>query len=167
MRMNKLLGAILVGGIALVLSVGASEFTTTVSSTALKVLGTPSAEKAQAWVTGTAYVAGELTESNGRVYMCMGSGTSGATAPYGIVDISDGTVTWRPVLSRRREGLLITNNGTTDVTIVFDFGQVPTAGQGLVLGSDDGIVLSGTGCPQIAVKALTASGSTTLHCIEW
>ncbi len=56
------------------------------------------------WTTGTAYVAGNIVSSNGKLYQATNSATSGATAPTGFpgstvatahtATISDGAVSW-------------------------------------------------------------------------
>jgi len=48
-----------------------------------------------AWVTLTPYVVGDHVINNGRVYICVTAGTSGATGPTGIGDgQTDGSVVW-------------------------------------------------------------------------
>ncbi len=53
-----------------------------------------------AWVTSTAYVTGQKVTSNSNAYICLGSATSGATAPTGTAaTVSDGTVNWKYLFS--------------------------------------------------------------------
>jgi hypothetical protein len=47
------------------------------------------------WVTGTAFVMGQVVLSNGNGYIALNSATSGATAPTGTAaSVSDGAVNW-------------------------------------------------------------------------
>lgn len=56
---------------------------------------TTGGSNAVAWVTGTAYVAGQRRYNGANVYVATSAGNAGATAPTGTgTGISDGVVTW-------------------------------------------------------------------------
>jgi hypothetical protein len=56
---------------------------------------TTAGSNAKAWVTATAYVAGQRRYNGANVYVCTTGGTSGATAPTGTgTGISDGVCVW-------------------------------------------------------------------------
>jgi len=53
------------------------------------------------WVTATAVRKGELRMSDtNKIYAALAAGTTGATAPTGTADVSDGTVTWEYVTTQ-------------------------------------------------------------------
>lgn len=49
-----------------------------------------------AWVTGTAYTAGQSITNGGNAYLCLNGGVSGVTGPVGVGNAlqTDGSVTW-------------------------------------------------------------------------
>jgi hypothetical protein len=119
------------------------------------------------WVTGTAYVLGQYVKSLGRYYMATVAGTSGATAPEGIGDVSDGTVTWVSCLTRPREGITFTNEGSIALSI--SMGGPAVAGSGLVLAASGGtITLTGDEvieCEFHAIRAAATAGNVSM--LEW
>lgn len=119
------------------------------------VLGTPNTvPRGTSWVTGTAYLQGQVVRADGRSYFALAAGTSGATAPRGEFDVSDGTVTWRPVLSKPRKLLFLANLGDDPVT--FSFGdRAAVYGVGFVLEGGDKWAFSGDDVPQTIVTVIS------------
>lgn len=54
-------------------------------------------ETSLAWVTGTAYVAGDYCSSNDNLYLCITSGTSASAPTTTAADITDGSAHWKYV----------------------------------------------------------------------
>lgn len=46
------------------------------------------------WATGTSYASGARVSSNGQAWQAQSAGTSGAAAPSGTANVSDGVITW-------------------------------------------------------------------------
>ena len=60
---------------------------------------------AQVWLGTTAYVVGDIIQSDNSIWACIVAGTSGAVAPTGVDQFVDGTVTWRRVGAGQYAGL--------------------------------------------------------------
>ena len=135
-----------------------------VTTNAVKILDTPGRRSGQAWEASTAYAQGEVVRAGQTHYMALAAGTSGSEAPNGVVDVVDGTVTWRHVLSRVRKGLFISNEGDERVTVNW---VTPTAGDGITLGAGEKVVMTAADTPQVAVYAIADSGSQNVSVLEW
>jgi len=135
----------------------------TVTDTPLTVLGPADPSAAQAWTTNAVYTQGELVKADKQYFIAIVAGAAGSTAPYGSVDIVDGTVTWRPVLRKDRAGLFVKNNGTSEITVSFDGGS-----QGAKLESTEHLIWGGAGVPQSRIRLLSdASLTNSVYISEW
>lgn len=162
MRYVRLLVALLVmAGVAF-----GGDATTSVGVSSVKLLGDSGAKNAAAWVAGATVGAGQLVKSNGTIYMALAAGTTGATAPYGVArDVSDGTITWRPVLANARQGLTVSNNGSGTVTL--SWFDTAVAGRGMTLLKNCTLVLTGPECPRGPVYAISTASTNSLGTVEW
>ena len=138
---------------------------TTVGTTSIVVVPAPSIKGAPDWEASTDYVAGQYVRSNNRYFLAMNSGTSGGTAPSGVNDSSDGTVTWRPCPGRTRRGVSITNQ-TADILYV-TIGRPAVAGQGQPLVQNGTFALAGREDPQQEISVVRASGTGNVAVETW
>jgi len=165
--MKKLvLVGIVVAGITMVMVslAHAGGGTTSVSTNSVKILANAKANASESWASTNAYTQGQLVNSGGRVWMALIAGTSGTTAPSGIVDFVDGTVTWRKSLAHKRSWLSIGNEGLTKIT--FSLFSPVISENGLTLDSGQKIVLIGEDCPQDAIHVISDSGTNTVSTLE-
>lgn len=84
-----------------------------------------------AWEAETAYAVGnvaDLGNGNRAPAVVVAAGTSGSSAPVwnASADITDGTVTWRPIHRGVRKTLVVSNLGTN--TVYIDFRRTLTGG---------------------------------------
>jgi len=135
----------------------------TASSTLL--LAAPGSTSTNDWVTTTAYVQGEMITSSGATWFALVAGTTGATAPSGLTDFTDGTVVWRRVLKRDRVGLFIANEGSVRVTISW-FSNV-IVGEGITLAAGEKVLFTLEDTPQSAVHVITDSSTSAVSILEW
>lgn len=134
----------------------------TVTSTPLVVFGPAKTPTAQAWVASTAYTQGALVKADGQFYVAIVAGTSSTVTPSGTTDFVDGTVTWRAVLRKTRDGLFVKNNGTSEITVVVDNGL-----QGIKLEAAEHLTWSGN-VPQNAIKLSSGADLTnSVYVSEW
>lgn len=62
------------------------------------------------WVESTAYTNGATVGANGQGWMCLVAGTSGTSnGPSGTAQITEGSVTWIPIIQPRRGGWYLKN----------------------------------------------------------
>lgn len=141
--------------------------TTNITTTSVVQLGEAERKgKLPAWVASTVYSQGSVVRGEGSYYVAVVAGTSGATIPSGKADFTDNTVTWRHMLPGRREGLFISNAGTTaNVTVVFE--RPAVSGSGIVLVPGASIVWSGEDTPQTKISLIAASGTQSTIIWEW
>lgn len=143
--------------------------TTLAASSTNKILPEAEGRGYPSWNTNTAYAQGDMvTSSNLLAYMCLVAGTStnnGALAPNGSYDYVDGTVTWRPALSRVRKLLILCNDGTNTVYVSDEKGMTGN-GKGIRLNSSGGaVVFSAPGdyVPQGPVFIYATGASSVSH----
>ena len=136
----------------------------TVSTNSVKVLGSPGRRAGQEWEASTAYAQGEVVSVGSTYFFALVAGTSGATAPSGLADVADGTVTWRQSLQGPRKGLFLSNEGSARVTVNW---FTVEAGAGITLAAGEKIVLTGGDTPQVAVHMIADSGSQSVSVLEW
>ena len=161
----KKLVTVCVVSLVVAVSVYAGGNTTSVSTNSVKILANAKANASASWASTNAYTQGQLVNSSGQVWMALIAGTSSTTAPSGIDDFVDGTVTWRKSFSQLRKGMFIGNEGLTKITVSW-FSAV-VSGSGLTLDPDQKIVLTGDDCPQGAVYVISESGVNAVSTMEW
>lgn len=105
------------------------------------VIIAPAKATGKPWATNTVYTQGKVilgTVTNGPhwYYWALVAGTSATNRPNWKAndDVTDGTVTWRPVVDRRSR-LYIQNPSTNTVYLGFD-GEDAVAGSGVYLTQD-------------------------------
>jgi hypothetical protein len=163
--MRKITLFILVLTSAVTFTALAGSGTAEVSTTATKILGSPSRKGGQIWVASTAYVQGEVVMVGRIPYMALVAGTTSTTVPSGRADFTDGTVVWRHALNVRRDGLFIGNEGAEQVTI--NWVKPSGDGDGITLASGEKVLFAGSDTPQVAVYALAAVGTNSVSVLEW
>ena len=130
-----------------------------VSSNTLTVVAGPTDTRdAPAWATNTAYAQGAIARTvAGQVFFAEVAGTSTNVAtgyPKGIGRATDGTVTWRPCLSRARTWLSVQDNGTDAASALYVFesvGSGTNTAWAKVLLSGGSLVIDNGGLPQGAI----------------
>ena len=150
--------------LVIAVSVYAEGHSTSVSTNSIKILANVEANAGASWASTNAYTQGELVYSGGNVWMALVAGTSSTTAPSGVLDFVDGTVTWRKALARTRNWLSIGNEGETQIT--FSFFSDIVSGSGLTLDAGQKIVLIGEDCPQDPVYVISESGTNAVSTME-
>jgi len=119
------------------------------------------------WRPSHAYTINNVIKSGGRPYVCAVAGTSGTNAPSGTGYVQDGSVTWRSMLLRRREGMLFVNAGSSPVYLSFTY--PPVVGGGLLLNASGGSA-SFVNIPLVyqgAVYAISSGTNGLLTVIEY
>jgi len=149
----------------------AGSYVSTVTNAAVKVLGPSAVRGGVAYATNTAYTAGSVVWLANRAFLCVGAGTSTnavvVALPSAGDDFVDGTVTWRPCLSKARRGLVIVNGSTNAWMFVSDTG---VANKGARFNPDGGsFAVTGDDCPSGAVwvNCSSATPVASIYIAEW
>lgn len=122
-----------------------------------------------AWAATNVYAQGTYVRSGVSAYMAVVGGTSGTNAPAGNDDFIDGSVTWRSVRSKARNGLIIINTGTTSGANAYISASSPAEGKGIMIGPNgSSVAFSGDEVPQTAFSAIVpTNGPCILTVFEW
>lgn len=149
----------------------AESTSTTVTTNSIKIVGSAQMASAAAWVTNAVYAQGDYVKASDAYFMCLVAGTSTnvGTGPSGGIDVVDGTATFRPCTTRRRQGLAMYNNATNTSWTAYVSDTAPAAvGKGYrVTALGDGLVLMGRECPQGELYIILSGGSGNVSAVTW
>ena len=103
---------------------------TEVKNVSTKILAAPKSISSSTWTQGQTYKQGEVVSVGSTKWFCLKEGTSNIK-PSGISDFTDGSLVWRKVITHKRKGLFVANEGTERITIFWT--KNITAGNGITL----------------------------------
>jgi hypothetical protein len=137
------------------------------SNTLTMVAGPSGLLRAPSWTTNTSYAQGAVVKSQavGPAYFALVGGTStniAAASPSGLGNITEGTVTWRKVLSSPRQTLTVQDVGTNSAcrTYVFtNYGSGTNLASVIMLYGGSGFSWGPGECPQSAVYVLATQNT--------
>ena len=124
-------------------------------------------QNAAAWATNTAYLQGQVVKvGNHSFYWAVTNGTShtsGTGPSHGWGDGTDGTLTWRAMMTRPRKSVVVVNDSTN--TVYISIGFPAEVNKGIRLNGSGGSVSLGD--YQGRIYAIAGSDGNNVVISEW